>query len=222
MRTLPIVLGGIVTTTLVAAPPVSASELDPCRGVSGCRVVADVDINGNGTPNKVGIVRRGDTQEGSWTVRVSVGSRVVTATRRTTGWGGPLWQGAANVDGRPGRELFIGRVAGAHTQFFSALTYRNGQLVERRAPGSQNGLWCIDGAWWIEYGWWRRSDDPPGLVRLKDATRNGDTDTFDARIRTFRWTSDGWVRTSYKRYPRASQDFVSGWGGFHIRGLQRY
>ncbi|GAA1940007.1 hypothetical protein [Nocardioides marmoribigeumensis] len=182
----------------------------------------DVDVNGNGTPNKVGLVRRGDTQNGSWTVRVSVGSRVVTATRKTAGWYGSPWQGAANVDGRPGKELFLGVMAGAHTQFFAALAYQGGKLVERHAPSPRGGVWTIDGAYAIEYGWWRRQDEPPGVVRLKRADRNDDCRTFDARISTFRWTSDGWVRKSTKRYPHASQDFVSGWGGFHIRGLQRY
>ena len=223
----------VLTTLLLSAGaglvsvPSASADVDPCAGVAHCHVVAHVDVNGNGTTNAIGIVRSGadGAQEGRVTLRVQVGNRVVTASRRTTYWYGALWQGAANVDGRPGKELFVGRVAGAHTLFFSAFTYRDGRLVELAAPGrTYQHLWVVDGSVMYHIGWVRRTEDPPGLIRYREAIRNDppNDDTFNGVVKTFRWTRDGWVRTAIARYPRAGEDRVSGWTGFHVKGLQRY
>jgi hypothetical protein len=213
------------TASLATAAPAEAAGV--CAGITGCRVVAKVDVDGNGTADPVGLVRTGKdgAEKGRVTLRVKPGKRVVTASRTTEFFYGPLWQGAANVDGRRGKELFVGRLMGAHTMFFSALTLRRGELVELRAPGKQyRGLWVADSSVMYRTGWQRRAADPAGVVRLRTAVRNDPPDdrTFDGVVKTFRWTRDGWVRTAVKRYPHASEERVSGWGGFHIKGLQRF
>jgi hypothetical protein len=62
------------------------------------------------------------------------------------------------------------------------------------------------------------------VVRFRTATRNQapDDGTFSGVVKTFRRTPDGWVRTAIRRFPHASEDRVSRWGGFHVAGLQRF
>ena len=208
-------------------PTAPALAAGPCAGVDRCHVVAHVDVDGNGTPDAVGLARTGKdgAPKGTVTLRVQLGDRLVTATRPTEYWYGPLWQGAANVDGRRGKELFFGRTQGAHAQLFATLTYRGGRLVTLRAPGrGYQGLWIIDGSVMYESGWLRTASDPPGVVRFRHAERNAppDDSDFTGVVKTFRWTRDGWVRTAIRRYPHASEDQVARWGGFHIQGLQRW
>ncbi len=217
----------VVALAAVVLPASSAQAAGPCAGVDRCHVVAHADVDGDGTPDAVGIARTGrdGAAHGTATVRVQLGDRVVTATRPTEYWYGALWQGAANVDGRRGKELFLGRTQGAHAQLFQALTLRDGRLVTRRAPGrGYQGLWIIDASVMYESGWIRTSSDPPGVVRFRHAERNAapNDGDFTGVVKTFRWTRDGWVRTAIRRYPHASEDRVARWGGFHIRGLQRF
>lgn len=217
----------MVALAAVVLPASSAQAAGPCSGVDRCHVVAHVDVNGDGTPDAVGLARSGadGAAHGTATLRVQLGNRVVSATKPTEYWYGPLWQGAANVDGRRGKELFFGRTQGAHAQLFQALTLRDGKLVTLRAPGrGYQGLWIVDASVMYESGWIRTSSDAPGVVRFRHAERNSapDDETFTGVVKSFQWTSDGWVRTAMRRYPHASEDRVSRWGGFHVAGLQRF
>ena len=208
-------------------PAVPAHAAGPCAGVSRCHVVTRVDVDGNGTRDAVGLVRTGEdgAANGTVTLRVSLGNRVVTASRPTEYWYGPVWQGAANVDGRRGKELFFGRTQGAHAQLHASLTFRDGRLVTLRAPGrGYQGLWIVDSSVMYQSGWLRTADDPAGVVRFRHAERNSppEDSTFSGVVKTFRWTRDGWVRTGIRRFPHAGEDRVSRWGGFHVPGLPRW
>ena len=223
-RLLPLVAAALGAAVLPAVPAAAAG---PCTGIARCHVVAHVDVDGNGTRDAVGLARTGadGAAQGTVTLRVQLGSRVVSATRPTEYWYGPLWQGAANVDGRRGKELFFGRTQGAHAQLFASLTYRAGELVTLRAPGrGYQGLWIIDSSVRYVSGWVRRAADPGGVVRFRHAERNGSTEQgdFTGVVKTFRWTPDGWVRTAYRRDPHLSQDRAYDWGGFRIDGLARW
>ncbi len=219
----------IATAALAAAvlPAVPAAAAGPCAGVARCRVVAHVDVDGDGTRDAVGLARTGGNGDpkGTVTLRVMLGNRLVAATRPTEYWYGPLWQGAANVDGRRGKELFFGRTQGAHAQLFTALTLRSGRLVTLRAPGrGYQGLWIVDASVMYLTGWVRRTADPGGVVRFRHAERHQppEDSEFTGVVKTFRWTRDGWVRTAVKRYPHAGEDRVAGWGGFQVAGLDRF
>src|SRR6476619_3274403 len=96
--------------------PATAS-VPVCGGEPRCHEVARVDVNGDGTPDRVALVRRGGNraEHGSVTVRVKTSpTHVESARRRTFFWSGGLWQGAGALDGRPGRELVVGHAMGAH------------------------------------------------------------------------------------------------------------
>jgi hypothetical protein len=222
-RLLPLAIG-LGAVALPAAPALAAG---PCAGVDRCHVVAHVDVDGNGTRDAVGLARTGKdgAAKGTATLRVQLGNRVVSTTKPTEYWYGALWNGAANVDGRRGKELFFGRTQGAHARLFQALTYRDGRLVALRAPGrGYQGLWIVDSSAMYVSGWLQRSTDPAGVVRFRHAERNHGTEDsdFTGVVKTFRWTADGWVRTAVKRYPHASQERAFSWGGFRVAGLQRF
>ena len=219
---------GITLAAVAAlAPAAPAAAAGPCAGVDRCHVVAHADVDGDGTRDPIGLARTGKDggANGTVTLRVRLGSRVVSATRPAEYWYGPLWQGAANVDGRRGKELFVGRTQGAHAQLFQALTLRHGRLVTLRAPGrGYQGLWIIDGSAMYETGWLRRASDPAGVVRFRHAERNrpSETSDFTGVVKTFRWTADGWVRTAIRRDLHLSQERAEAWGRFHVPGLPRW
>lgn len=146
----------------------------------------------------------------------------MTATRLTTYWYGSVWQGTAQLDGRPGRELAFGRTQGAHTLFYTALTWRRGALVGLKPPRAEGPLWVIDGAWSIDVGWQHRWADGRGVLRRREAERIGRSNTFRAGITTYQWTTHGWRRLSTSHVPALSETRAEQWGGFQIPGLRRY
>src|SRR4051794_25507072 len=112
--------GLISGVAAVGTASTAIADVGVCSGGLKCRVVTHVDVNGDGHADTVAIARRGaeGARSGSVMVRVKTSpGRVVSASRRTSFWFGGLWQGAARIDGRPGRELVVGYTAGAHTLF---------------------------------------------------------------------------------------------------------
>ncbi len=211
---------------LAVAPvaPATAAGRGVCEGVSGCRVVARVDVNGDGRRDAVGIARRGSSSAGNGAVvvRVRTGTyRIVAARRPLDYWYGSPWHGAASLDGRRGKELVVGHVAGAHTQFFWVLTMRAGRLVTLRAPGGAPD-WVVDGAYNVSRGWLRGADQRVGTVVRRTADRNGTSRTFHAVATTFRWTSGGWQRVRRTVHPRLAERTAYAWGGWRVRGLPRW
>jgi hypothetical protein len=203
--------------------PASAAAPDVCAGVSGCRVVANEDVDGDGSPDAIGVAFRGaeGAERGEVAVRVMTEpGTIVSVTRPTEFWYGPPFQGAAPVDGRPGNEIFVGRLVGAHTEYFRALTWRAGKLVDLDAPG-EGHFWVVDGAYSVVSGWLKVSTDPDGVVYRRVASRVGDTDTFRGSITKYRSTGTAWTRL-WVHDLTVSEKVAGGWVGFRVGGLQRY
>jgi len=89
------------------------------------------------------------------TVRTAAG-QVDSKLLNTAYWPRGHWQGAARMDGQRGAELVVGTSVGAHTLWFTVLTWRGGNLVVERNPSSGRE-WAIDAAYNVYYGWLRRS-----------------------------------------------------------------
>ena len=203
----------------VAAAPAKDGQ-GVCEGVRRCHKVARVDVNGDGDPDPVGLARRKEGDESYVLVRVKVGpERIVTTRRKTTGFYGPPWQGAARLDGVPGKDLLIGYLSGAHTQFFHGITWREGELTTLDAPG-RDVTWVIDGAYSISFGWLRRGSWPEGTIRKRVATRD-ESEEFKGRITAYRWKDGGWD-VAWSKSVKPSEDEAYSWGGFHVPGLQRW
>ena len=230
-RMLSLLGAGVLSASALAAPGAAAGETSSsragiCAGVAHCRVVARVDVTGDGAVDPVGVVRRGKSgaEEGSVTVRVrKPGGHVVSATRKTEFWHGSVWQGAGRLDGRAGRELVVGRIQGAHAQFFTALTWRKGRLVTLDAPG-RGRFWGIDAAVWVSLGWQHRVGDPQGTIRKRSAVREGEATQgpFRGRLTTFRWTWDGWERVDRQVIYPMSEERAARWAGWRVRGIPRW
>lgn len=110
--------------TPTASQSASAPTMVPvCRRISNCRVVAtDVDVDGDGRPDQVGIKKAGTsrpTGDGgyvNWTVQVSTAAgqqASITRPAKSTPVGRAdltprdytPWYGATDLDGSPGQEL---------------------------------------------------------------------------------------------------------------------
>lgn len=197
-----------------------------CAGVSRCHVVAHVDVTGDGARDTVALAPRGKllSPHSAVLVRVRTASgRTVQVRRKVEFWSGGLWQGAAFLDRRPGRELVIGRVSGAHAQFFQVLTWRAGHLVLLEAPGPGR-WWGIDGAVWIDAGWRHRVGDPHGVVQKRVAIRKNTATQgpFRGRVATFRWARDGWQRIGVRIVFPMTDEQAARWGGWQVPGLDRW
>jgi len=208
----------------VGAASPAAADVGVCSGVAGCHFVTTADVNGDGRSDTVAIVRRGadGAPSGSVIVRVKTSAtHVESVSRSTSYWYGGLWQGAAKIDSRPGHELVVGYTSGAHTVFFSALTWRNGNLVTLNQPGGARH-WAVDGAYSISLGWKHRAGDPVGVIRKRVAERKANGQ-FRGTVTTFRWGGDGvWHRVSSAITDPLSESTAFSGGGWRFTGLQRF
>ena len=223
MRTptaLALLFSTLAPAALVLAPTAAPAAVPVCGGQPRCHVVARADVNGDGRLDTVALVRRGadGAEHGSATVRVQTSpSRVGEVTRGTFQWSGPLWLGAATIDGRPGRELVLGASAGVHARYYWVLAWRNGSLATLRTP-ERDRTWGIDSAGSGILGWQRSDADPPGLIRRRvvDPQPSG---RLRGRETTYRWSTSGWSRVSSRVVDRVSERRLGPWFGWHVPGL---
>ena len=81
---------GVLTAVAVASIAVPAGQAtaaarNVCTGVAGCKVVAKVDVNGDGKSDQVGVVRSGTAEDGKITVRVlTAGGRLLKTSNALT------------------------------------------------------------------------------------------------------------------------------------------
>ena len=206
---------------MLAATPADAAT-NVCIGVSGCRVVASSDIDGDRKADQIGMVyRKGE----SITVRVKTARRTMQTTGQNVQWFWEPLQGITDFDGRAGNEIVVGDVAGANTIWFRVITYRAGKLVTvpRPAGYGPTGRWAIQSSNGGQFGY-KRTVTSTGGVRLVERTaeRVGSGSTYAGADSTYRWSTDRWARVSRqsKRYPSySSAAAIYGWQGF--RGLSR-
>jgi hypothetical protein len=209
-----------------ARPASGASVRDSgvCDGVAGCRVVARVDVDGDGRRDDVGVAGRGSAAARSVVVRVRTGTgRIVSMRAAAEFWPGSLWRGAAHLDGRRGAELVVGYTQGAHTLYYRALTWRAGRLLTLGAPGPRV-LWVIDGAFFVSLGWQQLPRDPAGTVRQLTAQRAGSSvhDPFRGTVTRYQWTPRGWRTVASRTVFPLTDTAAYAWGGFHVPGLPRW
>jgi hypothetical protein len=224
LRTISVVVVAAAATLVATPDTAEAAGPGVCAGVNRCRVVAHVDVDGNGTSDAVALARRGKNggPKGFVYVRVkTAANRIVAVRREAPYWYGPLWQGAAALDGRKGRDLMIGRTAGAHTQFFRALTWRGGRLTNLRAPGGRLN-WVVDGAYRFSLGFLRRAGKPAGTLTRLDAERNGESTTFTGTATDYRWSGGAWQRVRRSTNDHLPEKTAGRWSGFRVPGLDRF
>lgn len=221
----------VLTCALAGLSVPAAAAADPgvCDGVAGCRVVASVDVNGDGRRDDIGVAGRGSAASKTVVVRVRVGpnrddaNRIVATRVPAPSWSGSPWQGASAIDGRPGAELVVGYTQGAHTAFYRSLTWRAGRLVTLGAPGP-GIFWVVDSAVWVSLGWQHLRGQPPGSIRALSAVRAASSahDPFRGTVTGYQWTPRGWRTVAARTVFPLSDRVAFSWGGFHVPGLARW
>jgi hypothetical protein len=226
MRSRTVLAALLVTAPLVGQPLAAPSYAtgSVCGSLPRCHVVTRTDVDGDGRRDVVAIARRGadGAVDGSATVLVRTSpSHVASATRGTFQWVGPLWLGAAHLDGRDGRELVLGSSAGVHTRYFRVLTWRHGTLVTLRAPGGAP-TWIVDSGNAGVMGWQRTAADPVGLVRRRVAQTDPATARVTGRVTTYLWSGQGWLRVRTRVVDPVGPRLAGSWAFWHVPGLDVY
>lgn len=209
-----VVVGGL------SAPSASAATT-VCTGVSGCKVVSTADVDGDGRRDQVGIVSKRSSSNYRTTVRVRTAKKRLMTTSFTSYWyHARPWHGAAKMDDRNGHELVIGQSAGAHSQSFKVLTYRNGKLTTLKDPFGDS-TWFIDSSYSWNAGWFRTTSRGKVYMTSKYSSRRTSS-THDLSTYKFRAVNGTWKRVSSSHTTRASDKTVNSIGGWHVSGLKLY
>ena len=126
-----------VPGTAEARTPLRAAATTVCTGITGCKIVASSDIDGDKKADQIGIIYKLDTtnNDGRWliAVRVKTATRTMQTTGRDVAWFWKPLYAVAPIDGRTGNEIVIGDITGANTYWFRTVTYRDGKLVTLKA-----------------------------------------------------------------------------------------
>jgi hypothetical protein len=206
-------------TALLTPITASATPDGVCHGFDRCKVVAHADVDGDGHSDAIGLQRLPGDQKAVVRVLTAPGERLARRVDVSEWFGGGRWGGAPHLDGVPGVELVIGSALGAHTPFYTVLTYRDGGLAVERSPRGDR-TWYVDAAASVYVGWWRKVSDGRVSMTFRAATRHVHGAWSGSDIR-YRWHGDGWQKvhraTVHYSGPRAASKI---WG-WHVNGLER-
>jgi hypothetical protein len=229
---------GILVATAASITTTTAAKADSsrsvCAGVSGCKMVVQRDVDGDGRRDQVGIVERHVQDSGSVTVRVRTAKgKHLQITNHDVIWFGKTWLGSAAIDGRRGAELVVGQAAGAHAMQFRVITSRRGKLVWLRAPKPFAGQatriprknWLIDSSYSFNTGIYRSVSHGKVTLRVKSATRYRNDDRrhphYHVTTSTYTWRSGHWDKQSLRKVSRSDKT-AARIGGWHVEGLPRF
>lgn len=216
----------------VDTPVQAAPSATVCTGSAGCSRIADVDVDGDGRADQVGIASRNRQDGGTITVRVRTANGLnIQTTGRHVRWFGQPYFGSAQLDGEQGAEIFVGDTMGAHYEQFRVVTFRNGRLVTLQAPPmvwTKQGMraatsrWGVDGSWAFNTGIARRvSDHHVVTVTMTSLERNESGRGHTGHVTTYRWHAGHWVHVS-SRPLQTSTKMAYASGGWHVQGLRRF
>lgn len=217
-----------LSPTVAAGAPSGAerpARAEVCTGIQHCHRVASVDVNGDHRADGVGW-RQLDRKRVRIRVRIAGGPVVSRKVNVRLWWGGGQWGGAAWIDGRRGAELLVGSEMGAHTPFYTMLTYRHGDLVVEKSPAFGaygSNRWAVDSSL-MAYAGWVRDVGSHGRITMTQRTafRRGERKRFVGRDVRYAWRGDDWRRVDRTRrtYPNARRAHrIAGW---HVWHLQRF
>lgn len=102
------------------------------------------------------------------------------------------WLGATRLDHRRGKEILLGFSTGAHSQFFTVLTYRAGRLRELDAPVGTS--WGVNSSFGTGSSGWRCTSTG---VQSRSVFPGGGSPTYQIERNRYVWRAGGWVRTSH-------------------------
>jgi hypothetical protein len=183
-------------------------------------VVARTDVDGDGARDVVRYRVIGPKK-----VRVLVALRSgdkVARVLHTVGWPGGHFQGAVPLDGKPGAELVIGTILGAHTPWYTVLTFRGDRLAFEHNPAASYRQWVVDAYANGYVGWTRAVRHGHAYVTLRAVFRTGTTHHWSGSARSFRWQGGQWVKAATHKIHITGDRRASHIGGWHVAGLPRW
>ncbi|QGN33310.1 hypothetical protein [Microlunatus sp. Gsoil 973] len=227
--------GAMATVALVAGlltpTTADAAAKNACSGVtSHCKIVAHVDVTGDGRPDSVGIVRQrtdGDVVT-RYQVRIrTAGGKLLHKTDKSAAWIGPLYRGAAKIDGRRGKELVVGHVLGAHTAFYRVYRYHNGKLVLLKSPKLPKKVsattldrsWAVDSAVASFEGIRRTRHNGHVVLTNTFGSRDPSARVYSGWKLKYRWEAGHWKSTSVVKRTFTNKQAAKAWG-WHVKGMR--
>jgi hypothetical protein len=222
LRTGTAALAGLATvlgSVLVPAATASPEQIDSHARAG--RIVARIAVDARDHRRDVVRYRVVRDDLVRVTVRTAAG-QVDSKVLNTEYWPRGHWQGAARMDGQRGAELVVGTSVGAHTLWFTVLTWRGGNLVVERNPSSGRE-WAIDAAYNVYYGWLRRVIDGRARITERYVTRDGGAGHhWSGRAWTYTWRGgSGWTRSWTRHLSIQGDRKASRIAGWHVTGLER-
>lgn len=223
-----IAAAALVPAGLLAPVASSAAASTVCTGVSGCRIVKAIDIDGDARADQIGIIAKGlSGEQGTITVRVKRATgKILQTTGGAVHWVENPFIGAAPVDGVRGAEILVGDQEGAHFQQFRMITYRAGKLVTENPPpkapiSNKISRWGIDSSFSSNIGLYRSVAAGVVTLTVKTAVLNNTGSAYTGKTIVYTWKG-GWVVKSNKtvHYPNAAA--TAHIGGLWIEGLPPY
>lgn len=216
-----------------AAAVAAAPDVSVCAAVPGCARVANIDIDGDGRTDQVGVAGSKLTDGGKIVVRVQTAAgKTLQTTGRNVRWFAQPYFGAAPLDGNRGAEIVVGDTMGAHYQRFRVVTYRAGKLVTLKAPplvstegGSSKptSRWNVDGSYSFNTGITRRvAEDGQVTLTLRTLERRDSGRGHTGHVTSYRWSKDRWVQKSAGSLRVSADKAAYAVGGWHVSGLRRF
>jgi hypothetical protein len=199
------------------------SGADRVAGPSSVRaaaVVARTDVDGDGVRDVVHY-RAINRKLARIRVDTSGGERL-RKDLDVSGWPRGHFLGAARLDGRRGAELFVGTLLGAHTPWYTVLTYRRGALVVEHNPGASYPEWVVDAYANGYVGWTRTVRHGHVYAVLRDVFRVSTSHRWRGKARRFQWGAHGWVKAGTRTLSITGDRRASHIGGWHVPGLPRW
>lgn len=205
----------------LAAPPATAHEVAAAKTASCPTTTARSDIDGDGKRDTISVTqtRGGDSPQWRLCVKTATG-RVSTIVHSPDFWvgSGPVFAGAAGLDGTPGNEIVLRSGTGAHSHLSRVYAWRNGRLAVQNEPVQRQPDWYVDWAASVVMG--NRFFTSHGvryLVATYAERSPIGSAPFVGQATTFRWAKNQWVRVSTNRVsiPHASPlvEKTYGWNG---------
>ncbi|WP_369055290.1 hypothetical protein [Kineococcus terrestris] len=208
----------------VAAPTPAP---DACGDLAACRLLERVDVDGDGAADDVALVSAAAPGEGVEVRVATAAGALVTRAVPVDEWvgdglGTDAWWGSTALDGEAGEELLLLSTVGAHTSWFTVLTWRAGALEVLSAPEPDE--FSGGQQWWVDAS--RASSagvtvEEPGLVTWRTALVDDALEGLDTRERTYRWREGSWQPAGEAVTGRWSPDepLPEGFQGWHAPGL---
>ncbi|WP_067437264.1 hypothetical protein [Nocardioides jensenii] len=217
----PALASAVPASVPTAAPTnlgVNAQAVNPYAGTAKWRLMSTAsDVDGDGTIDGIWIRRK---SANVCSVRVTRGPGQGATKDLYSSFGNPcVFHGDAPFDTVRGSEISVLTGLGAHTQWHSIVTWRDGRLVLERAP--RNPRWTVDSTVMMQEGI-RRTRNAAGEIRLAHtAVTRGATSRWSGVRSVYAYKGGTWVVTAKKSVAmtQAQASAISGW---HVKFLPRF